>query len=105
MQRLDKNIINFDKLIDREPRKGLGMKIVPESSYDYKRAIDAKTFKVKPRNIVISNFDKQFPRDDSLYNQTDMYRNVILENTREERELEIKAKKEANRNYPSFFSP
>jgi hypothetical protein len=33
-----------------------------------------------------------------------MLKNVMLENTKEERELEIKAKKEQTRNYPNLFT-
>ena len=52
-----------------------------------------KTYKAKTRSIS-TNFAKQKSRDDSMWTQTDAYSNVILENTRENREIEIQARKE-----------
>lgn len=105
MGRLNKGFIDFERSIDREPNPGLGMRVVPESSYDYKRAIDAKTRTTKARVVALVKFDRTSPRDDLLFNQTDRLKNVLLDNTRGERELEMKARKEANKNYPSMFSP
>lgn len=40
MARLNKGFHDFNRSVDREPNAGLGMKIIPEDSYDYKRAIE-----------------------------------------------------------------
>ena len=61
--------------------------------------MDMKTTRNKPRSIALSNFGKERSRDDLLLNTNDAYANVKLENTREERELEIEAKKESQKKY------
>jgi hypothetical protein len=40
------------------------------------------------------DYEYMTARDDKSYTQTGFYKNVVLDNTKEERELEIKAKKE-----------
>ena len=67
----------------------------PEDCYDYAKAMDVKTVKNKPRSIALSSFAKQQPRDEMLLKTSDAYANVLLENTKDERELEIEAKKES----------
>ena len=47
-----------------------------------------KTCKAKPKTNVTS-FDKQKSRDNIMWTQTDNYANVILENSKENREIEI----------------
>lgn len=59
----------------------------PEDCYDYAKAIEVKTTRTKPRSIALTNFDTQKSRDDMLLKTSDAYSNVILENTRGEREL------------------
>ena len=71
----------------------------PEDSYDIMKAIDMKTQKLKPRSIVLADFGRTTARDEKLLNITDGYVNVKLENTREDRELEIIARKEARARY------
>jgi|Transcript_23146 hypothetical protein len=67
----------------------------PEDCYDYAKAMDVKTVKNKPRSVALANFGKQQARDDMLLKTSDAYANVLLENTKDERELEIEAKKES----------
>lgn len=81
----------------------MGMKVATEPSYNYQKAVDAKTKTTKARTISMSNFGRQSPRDDLMLKQTDMYRNVILENTKEEREMELKAKKAQRSTLPTGF--
>ena len=59
----------------------------PEDCYDYGKAIEVKTTKTKPKLIGLSNFGKTSARDDMLLKTNDAYQNVLLENTKEEREL------------------
>ena len=47
------------------------------------------TVRNKPRAVTLSNFGKQKARDDMLFKTSDAFANVLLENTREEREVEI----------------
>ena len=61
--------------------------------------MEVKTTRNKPRSIALSNFGKEQARDDLLLKTNDAYANVILENTREDRELEIEAKKESQKKY------
>lgn len=67
----------------------------PEDCYDYEKAIEVKTTRNKPRSVALSNFSKQKARDDMLLMTSDAYCNVLLENTKEDRELEIEARRES----------
>jgi len=71
----------------------------PEDSYDIAKAAEVKTTRTKPRSIALANFSKQRPRDDLLHTQTDALANVLLENTREQREFQIQAKREQHKRY------
>ena len=71
----------------------------PEDCYDYAKAIEVKTTRTKPRSIALSNFSKQLARDDIMLNTSDAFKNVLLENTKQDRELEIQAKKEQIKRY------
>ena len=66
----------------------------PEDSYDQMKAVESKTMRNKPRSVALTDFVKQQARDEGRMNTTDAYANVKMENTREERELEIQARKE-----------
>lgn len=61
----------------------------PEDCYDYSKAVEVKTVRTKPRAIALADFNRQVSRDDSLLKTSDAYANVLLENTKEERELQI----------------
>jgi hypothetical protein len=69
------------------------------SVVDYQKAIDASTVKLKPTRINFTNLTKQISRDEMLYRQDDRWSNVVLDNTREEREEAIKKRSE-NRSFP-----
>jgi hypothetical protein len=58
MTRLNRGYVEFDKSADREPSKGIGIKVIPTDSYDYKKAIDAQTRTTKARVISMADFDK-----------------------------------------------
>lgn len=103
LQRLDRGHVDFNKSIDREPARGIGMKVQREDSIDYKKAIEARTRTTKRRILSMAMFDKDLPRDDIMLQTTDMYKNVQLENTKAERELELQARKAQTRNYPTSF--
>ena len=68
------------------------------------KATEIKTQRNKPRSVALSNFNKQQARDDKLFRTNDAYANVELENTKEERELEIQARKEQHKKYLSIGS-
>lgn len=65
MLRLDRGVVRFNKSIDREPSPGLGMKVEPELSYDYSKAIEAQ-HKTKERVVTLSNFKKTKARDNEM---------------------------------------
>ena len=71
----------------------------PEDSYDIIKAIEAKNKKMKPRSIALADFGRTSPRDDLLLKTSDAYVNVQLENTKEEREIEIQARKDQRTRY------
>lgn len=99
MGRLTRGYSNFKTQKSRESPHGLGLKLEPSDSYDYRNAVEAHTTKTKPKTIALTNFKKQQSRDDKLLRSTDGYANVELENTREERELELQARKEHAKRY------
>ena len=72
---------------------------IPEDSYDIMKAIEVKTQRMKPRSIILADFGKTSPRDDLLLKTSDAYVNVQLENTKEEREVEIQARKDQRQRY------
>lgn len=76
-----------------------GQHVTPEDCYDYGNAVTAKTRSIKPRTVALSNFTKQKSRDEMLLKTSDAYANVLLENSREDRELEIQARKEQQKKY------
>ena len=76
----------------------------PDDSYDHMRAIDTKTQKVKPRTVSLADFNRTQARDDKLLRTSEAYANVILENSREEREVEIKANKEIQKKYMNMVN-
>lgn len=99
MGRLTRGYSNFRTQKSRESPTGLGLKLEPEDSYDYRNAVEAHTTKTKPKTVALANFKKQQSRDDKLLRSTDGYANVILENSKEERELELQARKEHAKRY------
>ena len=62
---------------------------MPEDSYDVMKATETKVQKTKPRTVAFTNFNKQQSRDEARMNTTDRMANVKMENTKDERELEI----------------
>lgn len=103
LSRLNRGSVDFTKSIDREPSNGIGMRVNPETSYDYSKAMVAKTNTIKKRVLSVADFGRSSPRDDIMLKQTDAYKNVMLENTKEEREYEVKAKKKQNHFYPNPY--
>ena len=65
------------------------MNETPEESYDIMKAVEVKTHRNKPRSVALADFAKTKSRDEMLLTQTDAFANVALENTKEEREVEI----------------
>lgn len=63
-----------------------------ESCYDEEKVIDAKTTRFRPKFVNLTNFKGMTSRDDSMLKTIDMYYNIQLENTKEERESEMKEK-------------
>ena len=91
--KLNLSILDWDK--EKNVAKDLSLKLPnPEDSFDYKKAIEAKTVRNKPKSINLTNFSKTRSRDENMYKTSDLLTNIELENTREEREAEIKARKE-----------
>lgn len=101
MGRLNKGIASFRRTEAREPKKGLGMTTPFSSSYDYTAAIVAKTKILRPRVVSLSNLGKQSPRDDIMMRQTDAFRNIELDNTKEIRVADMKARKKNRSSIPS----
>ena len=71
----------------------------PEETYDPMKAVEVQTHGLKQRSIALTNFNKVQGRDDKLLRTNDAFANVLLENTKDERALQIEARKEANKKY------
>jgi hypothetical protein len=75
----------------------------PEGSINYKKAIDTK-MTLKPKSLTLQNFNKQEGRSQNVYvNQR--IKNVILDNTRDERIKAAKEAKELRKRFPSILTP
>ena len=90
MKKLTHGILNWEKVNTiRTP-----VRLEPSNeTYDYESAIAAINRNTKPKINHLTNFKKTTARDESILNTTDMLTNVKLENTKEEREVEIQARK------------
>jgi hypothetical protein len=87
MPRLDQGIADMKKVRSRES----GFSTQLESCLDIDKSVQAKTERFRPRVVNLTNFRKQQPRDERMMKTSDWQTNILLENTKEERELEIKA--------------
>ena len=86
MMRLDVSIPDLKK--DRIHRNQAFYRSVdPNTSVNVDRAVHAKTNLLKPKSINFTDFGQQKSRDNCLLaSMGDRYRNVMLDNTKEERE-------------------
>ena len=99
MGRLTRGYFNLRTQKPREAPPGLGLKLETEDSYDYKSAVEAHTTKTRPKTLALTNFNKHQGRDDVILRSTDMYMNVLMENSKEEREVELQSRKDQNKKY------
>jgi len=104
MTRLDAGIPNMKKLQARKDEAAINASKMENSCINYDNLIMASN-KVKPKNISLQSVSKQLPRDEKLYRQDDRWSNIMLENTKEEREIEIQARTQQNRKFPMLFKP
>ena len=88
MKGLKHGILPWRKMTKREAAQPIKTE-QPEDSYDHMKAIEQKTFRMKPKASILSDFAKTRARDDALFRTSDAFANVLLENTKEERELQI----------------
>ena len=90
MKKLTSGILNWQKVnTARTPVR----QEISGGTYDYESAVKAINRNTKPKITHLTNFKKTTARDESILNTTDMYKNVQLENTKEDREVEIEARK------------
>ena len=75
----------------------------PEGSINYKKAVDTKT-SLKPRTLTLQNFNKQEGRTQNVY-VNERKKNVILDNTKDERIKAAKEAKELRKRFPSILTP
>ena len=97
MPRLNAGIPNMAKLQPRKDDVAVKAAKTDFSCINYDNLVSANTIKVRPKNIALQNLSKQLPRDELLYRQDDRWCNVLLENTKEERAVEIQARTQQNR--------
>lgn len=90
MKKLTHGILNWDKVKSSRDENKPGFS---NETYDYQNAIEAISKNTKPRMRNLTNFKMSTSRDDVMLQTTDFYKNIELENTREQREMEIEARK------------
>jgi len=90
MKKLTHGIMHWNKIVTgRTPVR----QPTSEETYDYEKAISSIHKNNKPKIRVFTDFKKTTARDELLLNTTDNFKNVQLENTKEEREIEIESRK------------
>lgn len=92
MKRLTSGIPKFEKVVSRPNVSTSRDNLAGVSCCDYEKAIEAKTVRTKPKKVNLTNIGKQVPRDEQIYRTDDRWVNQQLENTKGEREVEIKAR-------------
>ena len=100
MRRLDAGIPNLNKL---KARPDLTVPSL-DSCVSVDNVIRAQTQRFKPKVLTLTNFYKTPARDEKILKQSERWANVQLENSKEERELEIRAYKAMRKqNSPTYF--
>jgi hypothetical protein len=74
------------------------------SCINTEKAVDAKTYRFKPKQVNLTNMKATRARDESILKTDDRWYNNQLENTKEERKLEMEARSSQYRNPPLFFN-
>lgn len=105
MTRLDAGIPSLNKALARHQvfDTSTSKDLVAHSVINGSRVVDAKTGTgtlTKPASITYTNFKTSYPRDAKLYKTTDMWDNQALENSKEQREQELEARKQKMRRMP-----
>jgi len=102
MKRLNAGISDIRKIQSRQSaenvaKTGFNRTQNPLSCVDVRQAIDAKTTTFKPRNPSLTNFKSTRARDDSILRQSDRFHNLQLDHTKEQREFQVNAVKQARK--------
>ena len=74
-----------------------------ESCLDDSKVCEAKSDRVGNRQSNFVNYKKQPPRDDAMFRVGDRWANVQLENTKEQREVQMKQQRTSKSQIPSSF--
>ena len=98
MKKLASNNVPWGKMTSKSVCKPVDTEM-PEHSYDPIKALEVATYGLKPKAINLTNIGKQKARDDIMLKTNDAFANVLLENTKQEREIEIQARREQHRRY------
>jgi hypothetical protein len=101
--RLDAGMVDIKRMKDRKGSTLQESGAQNLSCVNMDRAIDARTTTIKPRAVNLTFMRTTAARDDSMFKQGDRMENIHLENTKSERELELKARASAYKNQPLYF--
>lgn len=71
---------------------------------NYKEAVRTHTSGLKPKTVAYCNFGKGTGRDANIY-MNERTRNVVLDNTKEQREKARAEAKELKKKFPGVLSP
>jgi hypothetical protein len=99
--RLDISSPRMNSMLPHDPRT-YEVPCSPEATINYKQAIATKT-SLKPKTLVLNNFSKQDGRSANIYINERM-KNVVLDNTKDEREKHRKEQKELRKRFPEILT-
>ena len=100
MPRLDAGI---SKMKLMQPRNSHSIQTTDLSCLDISKANSAYSVTLKPKPINLTNFKSTKARDDFILKQDDRWYNNQLENTKEERQLELEHRASQYKNPPLYF--
>lgn len=100
--RLDAGVPKLQTMQPRRNSTQLKMPLV--SCVDIEKVVEAKTFKLRPKQVNLTMMKSTRARDESILKTDDRWYNNQLENTKEQRQMEIEARASQYRNPPLFFN-
>jgi len=70
---------------------------------NYKEAVRTSTTGIKPKTLALTNFQKAMGRDANIY-MNERQRNVVLDNTKDQREKVRAEAKELRKKFPGVLT-
>ena len=100
MNRLNTSVPAMKKMIPHDHPSSV-IPVSPDATINYKNAVNTKTTHIKPKILALTNFQKQPGRDINIY-LNERTKNVILDNTKEQREKARIEARELRKRFPAI---